>query len=490
MSKCWIRIITKKELTRVPFCMHDKNAERKLCNMNYEETRKYLESVNKLGSILGLKTIRNLLLRLNNPEKDLKVVHVAGTNGKGSTSAFLQNILAKSGYRVGVFSSPAVFEKREIIRINDEFIKEEELAQIVTEVKIQCDDMVADGMAHPTVFEVETAAALLYFKSKKCDVVIMECGMGGKTDATNICEKVLCSVITTIGLDHTQYLGDTIEEIAEIKAGIIKDNCPVVMSRQSSDVTEIVRNKAVETHSELIISNEVKDINSELVINNEVKDINSELVMSNERKDVIEHTDGRYVTNFTYVGTNNKKYHISLKTMGIYQVVNATTAIEAAIILSMQGFNVDDYIELGLQEAFWPGRMEVICNNPLVVIDGGHNPDAIKKLKESIDLYFTNKKITFIMGVLADKDFRQEAKIIAGMAEKIITVTPDNPRALDSEQLAESVSLYNKNTVSANTLEEAVKLAISTVESGNSDMIIAFGSLSYLKELKTLIKID
>ncbi|MFQ9514866.1 MAG: bifunctional folylpolyglutamate synthase/dihydrofolate synthase [Eubacterium sp.] len=427
--------------------------------MDYKEAKDYLNKVNKFGSVLGLDSIRNLLLRLGNPHMDLKAVHVAGTNGKGSTITFLQSILMEAGYKVGRYSSPAVFDDREIIRINDDYIDKGSLADIITVIKEKCNEMVNEGMAHPTPFEIETAMAFLYFKEKKCDIVLVECGMGGETDATNVFDKVLCSVITTISLDHMQFLGNTIKQITGVKAGIIKENCPVVMSYQSKEAMDVVQAAATVKKSLFCETKEPYHIKIE-----------------------------NYKTYFEYRASNNSEYHIELSTMGTYQIVNSTTAIETALILEKQGFVLEEYIECGLEKAFWSGRLEIVSQVPFMVIDGAHNPGAVKELKQSIDLYFTNKRITFIMGVLADKDFSSEAEIIAGCAEKIITVTPDHARALDGKQLAETLRTYNDNVQCAHSIEEAVQLAKGTIDDNVSDMILAFGSLSYLGKLKSIIK--
>lgn len=423
--------------------------------MNYKEARDYLKQVNKFGSILGLDSIKRLLAKLGNPEKDLNVVHIAGTNGKGSTAAFLQRILMEAGYSVGRYSSPAVFDYREIIRINDNYIEKDALAKIVTLIKEKNDEIVNEGFGHPTSFEVETAMALLYFKEKKCDIVIIECGMGGETDATNVFEKVLCSIITTVSLDHTQFLGENIEKITRVKAGIIKENCPVVMSYQSSETLDIVHSVARANKSQMIVCGKPHNIKTE-----------------------------EFKTYFEYKASDGNVYHIKLNAMGTYQIANSVTALEAALILEQQGFKLKSHIQNGLLKTIWSGRMEIISHNPMIVIDGAHNPGAVRELRNSIDLYFTNKRITFIMGVLADKDFSREAEIIADKAVKIITITPDNPRALDGKQLAATLSLYNSNVQSADSLEEALHMAKETINNNSSDMILAFGSLSYLKEFK------
>ncbi len=427
--------------------------------MNYKETREYLEKVKLLGSVLGLNSIKELLKKLNNPEKNLKVVHITGTNGKGSVMAFVQSILMEAGYKVGRYCSPAVFDEREIIRINDEYISEEKSAEIITKIKKMCDEMQKDGLAYPTSFEIETAQALLYFYEQKCDIVLIECGMGGETDATNVFDKVLCSVISVISLDHMQYLGESIKDIAYVKSGIIKKECPVVISKQDRNVTKVIKEVCDKRTSKLIITSDEKNV--------AVKE---------------------FKTYFDYKASNEKIYHIILNAMGTYQIINAKTAIEVALVLEKSGFLVEKFIEKSIEQTIWPGRMDVISRKPLIIMDGAHNPGAVLELRKTIDLYFTNNKITFIMGVLSDKNFLEEARIIGDAAENIITITPDNQRGLDSRSLAKVLRKYNPNVVAAESMEDGVDKALESVEGGQSDMILAFGSLSYLRDLKKVIK--
>ena len=370
--------------------------------MNYKEAREYLESTNKYGSVLGLDTIKELLKRLGNPQDSLDIVHFAGTNGKGSTMAYLESILILAGYSVGKYNSPAVFDEREIITVDKTPISEKDVAHYIEKIKVVCDAMVADGLAHPTRFEIETAMAFCFFADLDLDVCLIECGMGGRDDATNVFDKKLLAVITSISLDHTKELGETIEEIKENKEGIIRGDCPVV-----------------------------------------------------------------------YAGT-----------LGSIDDINKETAIRAAHELQKQGFKLKKYINEGIEQTFWPGRMEIICENPLFIIDGAHNPGAVLKLRDYIDLHFTNKKITFIMGVLADKDFVEEASIIGSKATKIYTITPNNSRGLDSNRLADTMRENNSNVVASETIDEAVRQAFTEVKNNESEMIIAFGSLSILKDIK------
>lgn len=456
--------------------------------MNYSEAREYLKNVNKLGSILGLNTIKELLKRLGNPQNELKVVHIAGTNGKGSIMTFVQNILMESGYKVGRYCSPAVFNEREIIGINDEYISEEQSADLLTRIKEKCDSMYSEGLPHPTSFEIETAEALMFFKEQNCDIALIECGMGGETDATNVFEKVLCSVIATISLDHTQFLGSTIEEITKVKSGIIKENCPVVMSKQIVEAESVIKKVCKQNNSKLIIPTEQDSENVEI--------------------------DG-LTTKVTYKASNNKEYILNLQALGTYQIKNAKTAVEVALVLDKaltektnicdesdknngtgmknninnSGNTIEKNIKKGIEKTVWPGRMEVISKEPLIIIDGAHNPGAVLELRKTLDLYFTNKRITFIMGVLSDKDFSKEAEIIADRAERIITITPNNSRGLDGHKLAETLVKYNHNVQVADSLKQAAEESIDTIKENRADMILAFGSLSYLGELKQVVRL-
>lgn len=482
--------------------------------MNYSEAREYLKNVNKLGSILGLNTIKELLKRLGNPQNELKVVHIAGTNGKGSIMTFVQNILMESGYKVGRYCSPAVFNEREIIRINDEYISEEQSADLLTRIKEKCDSMYSEGLPHPTSFEIETAEALMFFKEQNCDIALIECGMGGETDATNVFEKVICSVIATISLDHTQFLGSTIEEITKVKSGIIKENCPVVMSKQTVEAENVIKQVCKQKNSELIIPNEqeFKNNKDNNLLDNEkrIYNVNTEGIENAENVEI----DG-LTTKVTYKASNNKEYILNLQALGTYQIKNAKTAVEVALVLDKaltektnicdesdknnstgmknninnSGNTIEKNIKKGIEKTVWPGRMEVISKEPLIIIDGAHNPGAVLELRKTLDLYFTNKRITFIMGVLSDKDFSKEAEIIADRAERIITITPNNSRGLDGHRLAETLVKYNHNVQVADSLKQAAEESIDTIKENKADMILAFGSLSYLGELKQVVRL-
>ncbi len=433
--------------------------------MNYKESREYLKQVNIYGSVLGLKSIKELLNRLDNPQDDLKVVHFSGTNGKGSTGSFLQSILMKAGYKVGRYSSPAVFDYREIIKVDDKIIDKDSLAEYISCIKEKCDEMTDEGLSHPTPFEIETAMAFLHLRKSKCDICLIECGMGGETDATNVFQKVLCSVITNISLDHTQFLGNTVEEIARVKAGIIKENCPVAIAKQQSQVVDIIRSIANKKQAILTVANEATTFVTDFKVTENMN----------------------LYSKFDYKTTTGKNICANLKMLGNYQLKNAALAVEVAEILENQGYKLSEYVKAGLENAIWFGRMEVINYEPLFIIDGAHNPEAVEELKRTIDLYFTNKRIAFIMGVLNDKNFDEEARIIAEKATHIITVTPNNPRALDGEILKNTLSRYNENVEKADSLEQAVNDTLQMTYNKKVDLIIAFGTLSHLREIKEII---
>lgn len=423
--------------------------------MDFAQAKEYVDSLGKFGSVLGLESISELLKRLGAPQDRLKVIHVAGTNGKGSVIAYLSTILAGAGYKTGKYISPAVFHYLEKYQINNRNISESDFATIVAKVKEAADSMMAEGLCQPTQFEVETAIAYEYFNYSGCDIAIIETGMGGDTDATNVCNKVLVSVIMSISLDHMQFLGDTLTEIAGHKAGIIKQGCPVVLYNQSQEVIEVIENYADKLQAQLIITG------------------------------VVEQTGNT----FDYVTTDGIIYRkIVTGLKGNWQINNAAVAIETVEVLKKQGFyiSVENVLE-GIEKTVWPGRFEKISDEPCMIIDGAHNPGAAGQLRQTLLKDYGDTKLIYIMGVLADKDFSEVIRLTADMAVKIITVTPENPRALQAEKLADAIRGVNKNVEAAISIEAAVAMAKHQYEGmSGKKMILAFGSLSYLGKLKQL----
>lgn len=425
--------------------------------MNYREALEYIESTSQYGSVLGLESIRVLLKKLDNPQKELKFVHIAGTNGKGSTLSFISTVLKEAGYRVGRYISPTIFEYRERIQINEAYISKADLGRYMTRVKEACDSMVAEQMAHPTPFEIETALSFLYFKEKKCDIVVLETGLGGTLDATNIIENTLVAVIASISMDHMAFLGDTLEKIAENKAGIIKNNCYVISTNQEDAVIRVLKAKAEEKGAEFSIADTTK-----------VKSIKTSLKKQS----------------FSY--QNYKKIEISL--LGKHQISNCILAICVLEKLTDLGFSIStEQMLAGLKKAEWQGRFSILAQNPLFLIDGAHNEDAAEKLAESIQMYFTNKKIIYIMGVLRDKEYEKIIKATYSFAAHIITVTtPNNPRAMHAYDLAQVVKEYHPSVTVADSLEEAVE--VSYLLADKDSVILAFGSLSYLGDLSRIVE--
>lgn len=421
-------------------------------NMNYEEARVYLDEVSKYGSVLGLDNMRELLGRLGNPQDDLKFIHISGTNGKGSALSYMSTILSGAGFRTGRYISPTLYAYRERIQVDGAMIDRESLAALVTVVKEAVDAMEAENKGNPTVFEVETALSFLYFKEQKCDIVVLETGLGGTLDATNVVKTTVMEMISSIGMDHMEFLGGTLQEIAENKAGIIKPHTWVVSAEQDPKAAEVIKRVCRE-----------KDCKLSVVDPDAFQDVHY----------------GYEKQTFTY--KNWKDVEITLA--GTYQVTNAALALEAVEALRKLGYSLtEEQVRKGMKAAFWRGRFSVIHKNPVVVIDGAHNPAAAKVLKDSLETYFQGKNLHFIMGVFADKDYQSVIEMTAPLAKHIITIeTPGNPRALSAVKLKEAVEKVNPSVEAAGSIREAVEKSMKNAQ--KDDVIAAFGSLSFLGEL-------
>ena len=379
--------------------------------MNYQESREYIDKITReIPSVLGLDHMRELMKRLGNPQDDLKYVHIAGTNGKGSVIAFLYSVLSGAGYRIGRYVSPTLYSYRGRMEVSGSRISREDFAAYITQVSDVIAAMTKDGYPHPTAFEIETAVAFLFFKKENCDLVLLEVGMGGNLDATNIIKNTLLAVLASISMDHMSFLGNTLAQIAEKKAGIIKDGCRVVTARQKPEAMQVIER------------------------------------ISREH------------------GANALK---------VLDELGFPTAAEQK--------------KEGLRTVNWNGRFTVICKKPLFVVDGAHNPAAADMMAASIEHYFKGKRIIYIMGVFADKDYRSVIQKTAHFADRILTIqTPDNIRALPAGELAKTVSEYNPNVQAMDTIKDAVEEAFSLA--GEQDVIIAFGSLSFIGEMTDIVE--
>ena len=415
--------------------------------MDYKEALAYIHGVEFFGSKPGLTRIGELLEKLGNPQKGMRFIHIAGTNGKGSCAAMTASVLKAAGYRTGLYTSPYLYRFNERMQINGKEIPDDVLAEIVTRVK-----PVAEAMEdHPTEFELMTAIALLWYKQEACDVVVLEVGLGGRFDATNIIDAPEAAVIMNIGLDHTAVLGDTVEQIAFEKAGIIKPGTEAVMFQQSESVTDVVRERCEELGVPLHIA-DFSQIKSEF--------------------------DSLYGQSFSYRG---EVYALPL--LGSHQLKNAAVVLELVEILRGRGWKLEQGdVEHGLYAVHWPGRFELVSEEPLFVVDGGHNPQCAQTVRENLLHYFPDKRRILLLGILRDKDYAGLTEILDGAADEYICITPDSPRALPAAELADFLKRYNKAVAVCESIRDGVSLALD--RSDDESVVCAVGSLYSVGEIR------
>lgn len=410
--------------------------------MNYLEAYEYIQSLTCRGIMPGLEVMSVLCDALGNPQKNLKIIHIAGTNGKGSVGAFISNIFMCAGFSVGRYVSPAVENPREIIQFNGSYISESEYAECTDIVKRACEKISALGM-FPTSFEFETAMAFVFFYKKKCSYCVIECGLGGLLDATNIINTPEAAVITSIGMDHSVYLGNNISEIALNKSGIIKENGLVFSAHQKKEAANVISKICSEKQADLSICSK------------------PEILISDISKTCFNYKDFK---------------DLEIKLCGAFQPDNAVLALECCTKLGID----ERFIRTGLKNTVWRYRFEITENNPYWIYDGAHNPDAAYSLRRSLDEYFPNKRLIFIIGVFKDKDYDTILSITAPYAYKIFTVTPASKRGLDSAILADKARKYCNNVIDAKNTHTAAALCSQEI----CDAVIIFGSLSFLKNIK------
>ncbi len=409
--------------------------------MTYEEALTYIHSVCWKGSIPGLSRTQELLAKMGNPEKGLKFVHITGTNGKGSTAAMTASVLRKAGYRTGLYTSPFLWRFNERMNVDGVDISDQELAEITQAVK-----PLADSMADPpTEFELVTVIGFAYFAHHNCDVVVLEVGMGGALDSTNVIPSPEVAVITNIGLDHTEYLGSTLEEIAATKAGIIKPGSEVVLYPSTPGVLAVVRQACQDQNAPLTVA-DFDDIVSK------AHDFSGQTF-----------SYGRYVD-------------VRLPLLGAHQLRNAAVALETVEALRRRGWKIS-YQNLfdGIRDTVWPGRFELLCREPVFLVDGGHNPQCLQALAENVRDYLAGRDITALTGVMADKDYTDMFAEMAPLVSRFVTVTPDNPRAMPAQELAAFLEQSGKPAQAASSVEQGVWDAIALA--GKDGVVLAFGSL-------------
>lgn len=412
--------------------------------MTYEQAYEYLNHHGWSKTKRGFERARELLEALGNPQRKLKFIHVAGTNGKGSTCAMLEAVMRSAGYKTGLFPSPFIEDFTERIQINGENISREDLARI-TQTVADAADRLED---HPAHFELITAIGMLYFVEQGCDIVILEVGMGGERDATNVIDAPEAAVICNIGLDHTEFLGDTVERIAEVKAGIIKTGADVVVYDNIPSVMEVIERKAEQQHCRMHRASDIEAV-----------PVASDLHGQRFTADGIE-------------------YRLAL--LGRHQIKNAQVVLMTVRVMRSRGWSIgEDAVREGLSSVKWPVRFEVMGYDPVFIIDGGHNPQCAQAMAESIEEYLPEQKITLIVGMLADKDYRESIRRVIPYAAECLTITPDNDlRALSAQELADVIRREGcrAQAVEADTAQYAVKRAIELAVSKKRP-VAAFGSL-------------
>lgn len=398
-----------------------------------DKAKNCIVKANNVGWDISLNTIKELLNILDNPQDKIKTVHVTGTNGKGSTCTFLNQILIEAGYKVGKYMSPAVADERERYTINNEWISEQAYSDIIEAIAVAADIVEMKGFRYPSLFEIETVLAFLYFEKSGCDIAIIEVGMGGMEDATNVMHSPLACLFTPIGLEHKAWLGDTLEAIASNKSGIIKDNAFVVSAKQENAVASVLKDVAKAHMSDIVFAEPLSE-------------------------------------------------NISLGLTGSYQLQNAAVARECALYLRTKGFNIADAaLKAGLENARLPFRFETISDNPKIILDGAHNLPAVLALKDSINKSLDKQSLTFVISVLADKDFDKMCQEILPLAHNIVLVQSDSPRAMELNAMKSIAKKHFHGDIkTASSFNEAADIASAQ----NDDAIVCFGTFTFLKEMR------
>lgn len=425
--------------------------------MNYQDSVDYILSIPLFGKKDGHNNTKELLSRLGNPHNSLKYIHVAGTNGKGSVCSMLSYIYVEAGYQVGFFSSPHLVKINERIKINNQDMMDEEFLQIFKCIKLEIDQMISEGRHHPTFFETLFCMAIMYFYMHKVDLVILETGLGGRLDATNIIKKPLVSIITQIALDHVAILGDTIEKIAFEKGGIIKKNCPTVLQSSEETVAQVISKLCNENNAPLY----------------EAMPIQYNILKSTYK-----------TIDFSI---NNKYYYyerLTLNTNAHYQIINVATALTAIQLLKNEIVVQDDNIIQGLKNFYWPGRMEVI--NEWLILDGAHNEDGIRVFTQYIEEHFKEHQITVLFAAMKDKAYEEMAKELSKCQQikRVVLTSVHKERCLDAQTMKSTFEKYSQAQIE---IEENVEKALLKSYKVDNHLLCCVGSLYLIGEIKKII---
>jgi len=413
-----------------------------------EQSLNYIHGLYRKGAKPGLKREQQLLALLGNPEKTLKFIHIAGTNGKGSTASMTASILQKAGYKAGLFTSPYIYRFNERIQLSGQQIPDSDVIRLTAKVRVLAEQMEEP----PTEFEFVTAMAMEYYREQQADIVVLEVGMGGLNDATNVIPAPEVAVITNIGLDHTDALGDTVEKIAANKAGIFKPGCDAVVYRGTAGVEAVYetlcKEKSIPLHK--------ADFDSLQSVSH---DLFGQVFHCGERK------------------------NIALPLLGDHQMHNASVVLSVADALIGRGWKIsEDNIYDGIRDVYWPGRFDIVCRDPLFIIDGGHNPQCIEALVKNIRDYLTGRKVVALTGVLADKDYGEMFRPVMELVDTFVCITPDNPRKLEATELAKHLTVAGAKALAAQNVKDGVEAAKELA--GQDGAVLCFGSLYSIGDIK------
>ena len=419
--------------------------------MNLNEALSYIHGLYRKGSVPGLHRMREMMEKMGNPQKKLKFIHIAGTNGKGSTAAMTASILTKAGYKTGLFTSPFIYRFHERMQICGEQISDEDVVAMVEYTKGFAETM--EDIT--TEFEFVTCMAMEYFARQQCDIVVLEVGMGGLIDATNIIDTPEVAVVTNIGLDHTDFLGDTLEKIAANKAGIFKEGGHAVVYRGTPGVEAVYEQICAEKN----ISLRKADFDSIQLISHGLE---GQIFSCGSRKELV------------------------LPLLGDHQLHNASVVLSIADTLVDLGWNITEaHIRDGIRDVSWPGRFDIVARDPLFIIDGGHNPQCIDALVKNIADYLAGHRLIALVGVLADKDYGEMFRPVMEYVTEFVCVTPDNPRKLPAAELAEHLQRAGAKAVPCATVAEGVAKARELA--GPQGTVLCFGSLYTIGDIKDAV---
>lgn len=432
--------------------------------MIYEEAMAYLQQLTKFGINLGLGRIEELLKRLGDPHRQIRVIHVGGTNGKGSTCTMISSMLQAAGYKVGLFTSPHLHSYTERYQINGERIRPERVARLITDLRPHLDAMVAGGFEHPTEFEVSTAMAFVYFLEEDVDYLVLEVGMGGAIDSTNVVLP-LVAVITNVAMDHMEYLGQTVKEIAAVKAGIIKPGVPLVTAA-TGEALEVIEGVCRQHGVSPVV-------------------VGRDVTWRNVKPEALTPLG----EGFEVVGRLGGYSELVVPLLGEHQLVNAATAIACIELLVEQGIAVSyANIKEGLAAARWPARLEIVQHKPTVLIDAAHNHDGAVSLRRALERYFPNRPVVFVLGMLGDKERARVVDELGPRAGTVIVTRPNSPRAGDWHLLAEEARRYTDRVELIESISEAVRRAMELVRPG--ELVCITGSFYMVAEAREVLMPD